>query len=190
MKITQYPDIARTYSSGLKRKLKVSEITVHGTAGGGSALGVLKWMLSLNKKENPSDWELKRIQDYRNNIALFHFIIDYDGTIYQIIDTDRTVFHSQSGQHDHCSIGIELVNSAKDNSAQYKPEQYKALAELIEYLKQKYPITVITSHNYNAFFYSGIKRPLNCPGINFKWEHVIENMTLKVEVKEYGLKVA
>ena len=187
MKIIEVKEIERLYTRGLKRTKKPVEIVVHGTAGGSSAQGLIKWMTGLiNSKDK---WEKQRAADYLKGVALFHFVIDYDGTIYQLINPDNFVYHSQAGLYDSNTIGVELMNSKPKNAGTYTAEQYKALAELIEYLKRhRFPlITRISTHDFNAWTYSGLKKTTPCPGPNFRFTELKAALQIPAEETDYGL---
>jgi len=152
-------DIRQKWHKGFPRKKKnVKEIVIHGTAGGGSAKGLLSWMFRSGRK------------GYKRGIALFHYIVDYDGEIYEIINPDNWVYHSSSGRHDKTTIGIELMNKKTDNEGSYTSEQYASLDWLILHLMNNYPIKNIVSHSYNIEKYSRAYK--NCPGSKFKWGNV------------------
>lgn len=145
--------IREIWHRGFNREKTPNEIVIHGTGGGGT----YQWVLQGGRKEL-----------YRRGIALFHYLIERDGSVTEIIDPDRWVYHSSSGKHDEKTIGIELVNPKSNNSAPYTDEQYKALFGLvIDYLMEKYPISVIVSHNHNKRVFSKGKK--KCPG-NFDWK--------------------
>lgn len=76
-----------------------------------------------------------------------HFMIDRDGTIYQLMPETRM------GRHviglNYSAIGIENVGG-KDNIDNLTPEQLQANIDLIEYLHNKHPSisTLIGHHEY------------------------------------------
>ncbi len=162
--------VRKKFSPGLNRgKTIVKEIVVHGTAGGKSASGIIKWMLGG-----------ERAAEYVRGVSLFHYIIDYDGTTYEIIDPKNWVYHSSSGIHDKETIGIELMNKSNTNSDGYTEEQYKALAELITYIGKSFAeIERITTHRYNINHYSNQDKI--CPGDKFSFD------TLKIELLNKGV---
>lgn len=65
-----------------------------------------------------------------------HFVIDRDGTIYQLFPLDVILRHAIG--YNYCALGIE--NVAKQNTAtnDLTPEQIEANADLIEHLVQQY----------------------------------------------------
>ena len=157
--------ISEKWFSGWKRDQKdVQEIVVHGTGGGSSAKALMNWMLSGER----ATW-------YKQGIGLFHFIIDRDGTIYQIADIMKWFYHSSSGKHDKLTIGIECMNPDSNNKGDYTDAQYESLAWLsLDYLLKLYPVNRIVSHDYNFNTYSQGRK--NCPG-NFDWKKLEQAMT-------------
>jgi hypothetical protein len=150
----------------------ITEITIHGSGGGQSSNDLINWMASNT---------CERIPFYLKGIGLFPFTINYDGKIYQLMPVGDWYYHSDCGQHDSHTIGIEMMNSGEGNSGKYTIEQHIALEELISDLLVGYPtITEIRSHDANRREFSEIpSKP--CPGINFKWgdleQYITDNVT-------------
>jgi len=136
---------------------KIKEIVIHGTAGGDTIEHMIHWMLTGERRPR-----------YFKGIGLFHYLIGQDGTIVEILDELYWVYHSHSDKHDKHTIGIELINTAKNNAAPYTDAQYENLFKLIfNHLLRCYPtIDSITSHKYNMIKYSHMR--YECPG-NFEW---------------------
>lgn len=158
--------IRNKYHSGFERNTgDIREIVIHQTGGGSSAKALLSWMFKSGRK------------GYKRGIALFHYAIDRNGDVYEIINPDRWVYHSSSGRHDKKTIGIEIVCPSRSNDIMPTTKQYKALMRLINMLMNRYyNIDSIVGHGYNGRKYS--KRYKNCPG-NFDWfmieKHLIDN---------------
>jgi hypothetical protein len=163
-------EIREKYNQGFVRKNSdVTEFVIHGTGGGSSAMGLIKWMLSG-----------ERAAEYSRGIALFHYLLDKDGTSYNIIDPVNWVYHSSSGDHDIHTIGVELVNSSATNSDSYTESQYINLAKLIFDTVKKFPnIKTITTHGYLISKYSGKSK--TCPGNIFNFNK------LNLELKNLGI---
>lgn len=157
MKIIDYPSIREKYHQGFPRENPPTEIVIHGTGGGASAQGVLNWMFSPGG----------RVAEYKRGIALFHAMIDVNGDIYQIINNDKWVYHSSSGEHDKQTIGIECVNLVHLNNGDITANQYGSLFAYINLMMAKYPITSIVGHDYNNLKFSNMKK--GCPGPFFQW---------------------
>ena len=157
--------IREKYHRGFDREgEKVTEIVIHGTGGGVTASGLINWMLTNGR---PSE--------YKKGIALFHYLIDTNGEVTEIISPDNWVFHSSSGTHDKTTIGIENINPDAHNESEYTASQYQGLIKLITVLMKKYPITSIVGHGQNRLKYSGTYK--ECPGSKFRWD-IIENELL------------
>lgn len=168
MNIIRITDIEDKYHRGFIRPAPPTEITLHSTAShpGTNAKSILTWMknggyMGIDKKIGKPKY---RRDEYMKGISLFHFIIDRDGTIYQLLDVMRWVYHSCSHNHDATTIGIEHVKLTTDNSDDWTPEQYKASLELCADLYRQFnTINKVTSHDYNSRTYSGLgEKP--CPG--------------------------
>lgn len=158
-------------SSEFERDINdISEIVIHGTGGGQSAKGIIKWML---------DGEREIL--YKKGIALFHYEIDRNGDIYQIIPDLNWVYHSSSGEHDKKTIGIELVNPVIFNRGPYTIDQYNSLFSLIKKFIGLYSINYIAGHGANKLKYSGSYK--ECPG-KFDWTLLEHNFNIAAEVTE------
>jgi N-acetyl-anhydromuramyl-L-alanine amidase AmpD len=173
--------IRKKYHEGFERKPEdISQIVIHGTGGGSSAESLIRWMDTGERSE-----------DYKKGIALFHYLIDYNGDVYNIIDPSKWVYHSSSGAHDKKTIGIELMNKNVNNEDVYTLSQYKSLCDIILELMTKYHITSFIGHGACKQIYS--KSYKECPG-NFDWsiladELVSRGYNLKMD-NEYIYEVA
>lgn len=74
-----------------------------------------------------------------------HFLVDRDGTIYQLVDENKRAWHAGESQlHgvrtdvNSRSIGIEIVNDGRGQS--FTSEQYAALNQLVPYLAAKFDV--------------------------------------------------
>ena len=150
--------IRNKFHEGFTRKLGgPKEIIIHGTGGGYT----LEWMRNGGRAEQ-----------YYKGIGLFHYLIERDGKIWEIIHPDRWVYHSSRGRKDRRSIGIELENHSRTNQWDYSEAQYNSLFWLsFKYLKEMYPkIDVIMSHKRAWQKASGGKKWKECPGPAFDWK--------------------
>jgi len=173
MDIKKEKIIREKYTQGHKRNLPVKYFVVHGTGGGRNANNLLAWMRNPNKTQQSR---------YRRGIALFHYLIDRDGTVIEIIDPHRWVYHCSIGKMDAGTIGVELMNPNRDNRYRYTDEQYKSLVDLFNHLKAKFPLQEIFSHRYAKQVIRGFKRK-NCPG-NFDWKRFADMLEEKTENKD------
>jgi N-acetyl-anhydromuramyl-L-alanine amidase AmpD len=75
------------------------------------------------------------------------FIIDRDGTIYQLMEPNMFARHTIG--LNYCAIGIENIGSKKEPLTE---KQVAANAQLIRYLTQKYKIEYLIGHSeYDIF---------------------------------------
>ena len=157
------------------RKTPITEVVIHGTAGGETVAGLLNWM-----------YQYGRQVEYYKGIALFHYLIgrglkgEKDGLIVEVIDPEYFVYHSSSSSNDKSTIGIELLNTSKSNRNPYTDGQYESLFCLIfDHLMNLYPISRITSHRYNIWRWNpksiAQKYDKDCPG-NFDWERLDDEL--------------
>lgn len=156
---TRIRDLYRKGWENKKRKKPITEVVIHGTAGGSNAESLLKWMAGG-----------ERAHEYNKGIALFHYLIGKAGKVIEVIPPNYWVYHSSSGWHDKKTIGIEMMNPSKLNDISYTNEQYNALEKLIfDFLMPAYPtLNRITSHRYNRIIYKHNYQK-HCPGTGFDW---------------------
>ena len=168
--------IANKYMKGYSRQISsITDIVIHGTGGGESAKSLLNWMLTLNGET--SEDKKKKEERYKKGIGLYHYLIDINGDIYNIIDPKNGVYHSDCGEFDLLhTIGIELLNTEEKNRGEYTEDQYTALFQLISYLREIFFMIInIGSHDYYRHIFSGLaKKP--CPGMTFNWSLVEKNV--------------
>jgi N-acetyl-anhydromuramyl-L-alanine amidase AmpD len=122
----------------------IDRVILHYTTGG-TAEGALSWF------EKPESQ------------VSAHYVIDKDGTIYQCVSDDRKAWHAY-GENDD-SIGIEHVARKGERLT---PEQAKASAALIAYLKAQYKLinADVTAHRFT----NSNKGRTDCPGDLWKTE--------------------
>lgn len=107
-----------------------------------------------------------------------HYVIDKDGTIYQMVGDERRAFHAGAGSirgdgrdiNDR-SIGIEIVNLGNGTDP-YTEAQYRALEKLVPYLTNRYDIPTrnIVGHSETGNPNRPASRPE--PSRNFDWERI------------------
>jgi len=78
------------------------------------------------------------------------FVIDRDGTVYQLFPEETTFARHTIGLN-YCAFGIENIGDAKDNPL--TDAQLQANVDLVTYLKKKYPeVEYLIGHQeYNLF---------------------------------------
>lgn len=174
-------------SQGYTRQLsRINEIIIHGSGGPDTAKGIINWMASGGQLRDGTN----RIEKYKHGIGMFHYEIDFDGDIYQLVPLTITVFHSLSGKHDWNTVGIEMVSSdpKSNNSTPYTINQYNSLLDLCKYIMTQCPIRLIAGHSATSYKYRGKpKPPPPCPG-NFDWGILENNFSLSmIEPERYEL---
>lgn len=116
---------------------------------------------------------LERLCDPAAEVSA-HYVIDEDGTTYQLVDEDKRAWHAGVSEWsingkietdiNSASIGIELVNPGHEFG--YRPfphEQMAALAALCKNIMSRQPVTIVLGHEDVA---PGRKQD---PGELFDW---------------------
>ncbi len=80
-----------------------------------------------------------------------HYMIDRGGTVYRLVEDKNIAYHAgvskmPDGRSDvnDFSIGIEIINQEK---TQMTKAEYTAVNDLVNFLKEKYPIKFVVGHN-------------------------------------------
>jgi len=91
------------------------------------------------------------IKEYQQYGVAPHFLIDREGSVYQLVDEKNIAYHAGVSKTpdgrtgvNNFSIGIELMNTKEDN---YTENQYSSLNTLIDYLENQYPIKYVIGHD-------------------------------------------
>jgi len=94
------------------------------------------------------------LKEYKLYGVAPHYVIDRKGKIYRLVTDKNIAYHAGASQMpdgrngvNNFSIGIELINTEDD---EYTENQYKALSELIDYLKNEHTIKYILGHSQIA----------------------------------------
>ena len=156
----------RKFHEGFERKdSDITTLVIHGAGAVKSVKGLLSWMKSGGVMPDGSTREAQ----YRKGVALFHYTIDRDGQVYEIINPHNWVYHSSTGKVDRCTIGVELINGTPDNSGQYTAGQYLSLSMLVKYLNGVFnsQITRLVGHGQYKLQHAGAGK--ECPGKGFDW---------------------
>jgi len=86
-----------------------------------------------------------------------HYLVDRDGTIYQLLED--TLFARHTIGLNYCAIGIENIGS---KSNPLTNEQIDANAKLVRLLKRKHPIEYLIGHSeYGSFRKSNLWKETN-----------------------------
>ena len=154
--------IRNKFFKGYNRSKPVTWMVIHGTGG----KGTLRWMRDLVK------FKSRRGLRYQKGIGLFHYLIETDGTIWNIIDPNKWVWHASIGQYDGGTIGVELENTHRANRNPYSEMQYNSLLALYNHLRfNGYPkMKTMISHNRAKIKINhGRLGGKECPGKGFDW---------------------
>ena len=96
----------------------------------------------------------KIIMEYKQYGVAPHYVIDREGEIFRLVKDANIAYHAGESKVpdgrtgvNNFSIGIEVVNSEKDN---FTSKQYVAINELIAFLKDKYKIKYVLGHDQIA----------------------------------------
>jgi hypothetical protein len=81
-----------------------------------------------------------------NSAVSAHYIIDTDGTIYQVLRNQDIGYHAGNYWYNQHSIGIEHAGFDADGYKWYNATQYLASAKLVAYLIKKYHIPFDHNH--------------------------------------------
>lgn len=113
---------------------------------------VLHWTAVMNLNDSFARLYPQKLLTDRKDIAKAsalnvsaHFLIDRDGTIYQLMPDDIMARHVIG--LNYSSIGVENVGGEANKKEDLTPAQVRANIALVKYLKQKYPdITYLIGH--------------------------------------------
>lgn len=81
-----------------------------------------------------------------NGTASAHYIVDSDGTIYQVLRESDIGYHAGNYWYNQHSIGIEHAGYDATGYRWYNATEYLASAKLVAYLLQKYNIPLDRAH--------------------------------------------
>lgn len=89
--------------------------------------------------------DLNTFQD-PNSEATSHYIVDTDGTVYQVVHEKNIAFHAGNLWMNQHSIGIEHAGYDATGYLWYNATQYLSSAKLVAYLLKKYHIPLDHDH--------------------------------------------
>lgn len=104
-----------------------------------------------------------------------HYVIDADGTIYQMVQNKNVAWHAGNWWFNMHSIGIEHVGHAAHGHTEYTPAMYAASAKLVKWLAGKYGFPLDRQHvlghdNVPGTSAGGITRMHVDPGPFWNWQ--------------------
>jgi N-acetyl-anhydromuramyl-L-alanine amidase AmpD len=88
---------------------------------------------------------LSSFQDVKSNVSV-QYIVDSDGTIYQVLHDHDVGFHAGNFWYNQHSVGIEHAGFAATGWQWYNATEYLASAKLTAYLLEKYHIPLDHDH--------------------------------------------
>jgi len=105
---------------------------------------VLHWTAVMSFEDSFKRLQSEKLFSDRTDIAKAsalnvstHFLVDRDGTIYQLMPDNWMARHVIG--LNYCTIGVENVGGEENKKEDLTPAQVKANIALIKYLKAKYP---------------------------------------------------
>ncbi|MGH2507675.1 MAG: N-acetylmuramoyl-L-alanine amidase, partial [Ktedonobacteraceae bacterium] len=104
----------------------INQIVIHDTEG--SATSALSVFQDINSHES------------------VHYLVDVDGTVYQLLREKDVAFHAGNTWYNEHSIGIEHVGFDAQGYQWYNAAEYLASAKLVAYLLKKYNLPLDRSH--------------------------------------------
>ncbi len=105
---------------------KIDKVVIHDTEGSAQS--------ALNVFQNS------------NNAASVHYLIDTDGTVYQVLHEHDVAYQAGNYWYNSHSVGIEHVGFDAQGYQWYNATEYLASAKLVAYLLKKYNIPLDRSH--------------------------------------------
>jgi N-acetylmuramoyl-L-alanine amidase len=122
-------------------KINPSIIVLHYTAG-----GTIKSTYDYFNQPNIEN-ERKYNGKYSNLNVSSHYLIDRDGTVYQLVDD--TLFARHTIGLNYCAIGVENIGGPKQPLTK---EQVISNAKLVRMLARKFPIEYVIGHSEYGIF--------------------------------------
>ena len=146
---------------------------------------------NYDKANRPNDMEINSVVihdtegDLQSVLSAFqdpsfyasvHYVVDKDGTVYQMVPDKDVAWHAGNWSMNMHSIGIEHIGFEANGNADYTPAMYKASAELVKYLTNKYDIPRDRAHilghdNVPSATTGGIAGMHTDPGPFWNWQN-------------------
>lgn len=159
--------------------IKPAIIVLHYTAGGtvNSVYNYFNQLYIEGKRK------VNQVQSSLNVSA--HFLVDRDGTIYQLIED--TLFSRHTIGLNYCAIGVENIGS---NDQPLTPAQVIANAGLIRLLAKKFPIKYVIGHSeYGVFRKSALWKEKDPAYFTQKQDPGVSFMQgVRKQIQDLGLK--
>lgn len=101
--------------------------------------------IAIHDIEGSATSALNVFQDVNSHESV-HYIVDSDGTVYQVLREHDIAFHVGNFWYNEHSIGIEHAGFDATGYAWYNATEYLASAKLVAYLLKKYNLPLDRSH--------------------------------------------
>ncbi|MDQ2906048.1 MAG: N-acetylmuramoyl-L-alanine amidase [Chloroflexota bacterium] len=101
--------------------------------------------VSIHDIEGTALEALNAFQNHNSGVSV-HYIVDSDGTVYQVIHEKDIAYHIGNYWYNQHSIGIEHAGFDATGFQWYNATEYLASAKLVAYLLQKYHIPLDKAH--------------------------------------------
>jgi N-acetylmuramoyl-L-alanine amidase len=113
--------------------------------------------LILHNTDGPGKGSLATLRDPSIQRSA-HYMVDRDGTIYQLVDDSQTAWHAGNKPINQQSIGVEIV--AWKNALKMTPVQQDAVVALARFVVDAYDIRLANVKPHRAVRIGGT----DCPG--------------------------
>jgi hypothetical protein len=101
--------------------------------------------LTIHDTEGSLQDTLNIFQNPANGVSI-HYIVDTDGTVYQILHEKDIAFHNGNYWYNQQAVGIEHVGYDATGYQWYNAAEYLGSAKLVAYLLKKYNIPLDHDH--------------------------------------------
>lgn len=101
--------------------------------------------VSIHDIEGTAQDGLNVFQDINSGVSI-HYIVDTDGTVYQILHEKDIAFHIGNFWYNQHAVGIEHAGFDATGFQWYNAAQYLGSAKLVAYLLQKYRLPLDHDH--------------------------------------------
>ncbi|HTI13121.1 MAG TPA: peptidoglycan recognition family protein [Dictyobacter sp.] len=101
--------------------------------------------LEIHDMEGTVAAGINTLRNVKNGVSI-HYIVDTDGTVYQLLPDEAIGYHAGNYWYNQRAIGIEHAGYAADGYQWYHAAQYEASAKLAAYLINKFHIPFDRAH--------------------------------------------
>ncbi|TMC18382.1 MAG: N-acetylmuramoyl-L-alanine amidase [Chloroflexi bacterium] len=136
-------------------------------------------LIGIHDIEGTAQNALNVFQDIQSGVSI-HYIVDSDGTVYQMLHEKDIAFHIGNRWYNEHSIGIEHAGFAATGFLWYNATEYLASAKLSAYLAKKYHIPADHDHivSHGTVPSPSLATPPNHvdPGSYWLWEFYLKQI--------------